>query len=237
LAALRPDVLVVVAFGHILKPSTLALARAGALNVHASLLPRWRGAAPIERAIAAGDDTTGVSLMQLDAGMDTGPVVAQRAVAITPSDTRVTLRARLADLGAALLGEELATYLVGERTPEPQDEARATYAPRLRKDEGRVDWDRDARSLWLQVRAFAEWPSCTTSLRGVPMKLHAVRLLDRAAAATPGTIVQADADAVWVACGTGTLQLDCVQLAGKPRVAARDLVSGRVLRLGDRLGT
>lgn len=237
LAKLHPDVLVVVAFGHILKPTMLAAARRGAINVHASLLPRWRGVAPIERALAAGDAVTGVTLMQLDAGVDTGPMLAQRIVPIAPDDTRVSLRQRLAAEGAALLAEHLVAYVSGVLAAQSQPEVGATYAPRLAKEEGRVVWERDVLEIWNQVRAFAEWPGAVTTLRGTVLKLHTVRPLDLLVHAEPGTVLRADARAVHVACGRGTLELLEVQLAGKSRVGARDLVAGRVLRAGDRLGT
>jgi len=237
LARLRPDALVVVAFGHILQPTTLDGARRGAINVHASLLPRWRGVAPVERALAAGDSITGVTLMRLDAGVDTGPMLAQRVVPIAPEDTRISLRERLALEGAALLDEHLPAYLDGTLTAHAQPEIGVTYAQRLTKDEGRVLWERDVLEIWHRVRAFAEWPGAVTTVRGTVLKLHAVRPLDLLVHSAPGTILRADARSVQVACGRGTLELLEVQLAGKQRAGACDLASGRVLRAGERLGT
>jgi methionyl-tRNA formyltransferase len=234
---LQLDALVVVAFGVILKPSTLAAARCGAVNVHASLLPRWRGVAPIERALLAGDPVTGVTLMVLDAGVDTGPLLRQRLEPIAPDDTRLTLRTRLAQTGADLLAETLEDWVAGGLVPVPQDAARATYAPRLEKNEGRIDWHDDPLRIWYRVRGLYEWPGAVTGLEGADLKVHEVRPVDLLPGAEPGTIVHADArHGVLVACGGGTLELVQVQLAGRPRAPARDLVSGRRLRAGMRLG-
>jgi len=237
LAGLDLDVLVVVAFGVILKPSTLAIARRGAINVHASLLPRWRGVAPIERAIVAGDAQTGVTLMVIDAGVDTGPILAARAEPIAADDTRVSLAARLAERGALLLAAELEAYVAGRTTPVPQPVEGVTYAPRLTKEEGRIDWQRDATAIADQVRGFYEWPGAFTRLGDLDLKVHVARPEPAAARGVPGTLVEADPKrGVRVACGAGALELLEVQLAGKPRVRATDLVRGRVLRAGARLG-
>jgi len=237
LAALALDALVVVAFGHILRPSTLATARLGAVNVHASLLPRWRGVAPIERALLAGDAVTGITLMALDAGVDTGPVLQQRIVPITPDDTRATLASRLAERGAELLGDCLQAYLRGELAGVPQDGSAATYAPRLDKESGRIDWRGDPVRIWNQVRALYGWPGAFTELGEVVLKVHAAQPLDLLPRAQPGTIVVADARrGVHVACGGGTLELLELQLPGKPRLPAVELVRGRALGAGVRLG-
>ena len=231
------EVLVVVAFGHILKASTLHAVPHGAVNVHASLLPRWRGVAPIERAILAGDAKTGVSLMALDAGVDTGPVLGTWETAIAPEETRVTLTGRLAQAGAELLVAHLENYTRGELLPVPQPLQGATYAPRLEKSEGRLDFERSPRQLADQVRGLFEWPGAFTTLAGEPLKVHTAQPSTVPAAAAPGTIVLADARAgVHVACAGGALELIEVQMAGKARVAARDLVRGRVLTPGLRLG-
>jgi methionyl-tRNA formyltransferase len=231
------EVLVVVAFGHILRPSTLAAVPRGAVNVHASLLPRWRGVAPIERALLAGDAVTGVSLMVLDEGVDTGPVLAQRRIAIDAGETRVSLTARLATLGAEILRDHLAAWVAGAATPVPQPEAGATYAPRLDKEAGRIDWRRPAAELDRQVRGLYEWPGAFTSVDGTILKVHAVRVHAAEERAAPGTLVRADArHGVRVACGGGSLELLSVQLPGKPRAAATALVAGRCLRPGQVLG-
>jgi methionyl-tRNA formyltransferase len=237
LADLQLDVLVVVAFGHILRPTALATARRGAVNVHASLLPRWRGVAPIERAILAGDSETGVTLMVLDAGIDTGPTLAMQRVTIGREDTRVSLTERLAQAGAQLLEAHLAAWVEGRLAAVPQPEAGASYAPKLEKSEGRLDWNDDAASLAARVRGLYSWPGAFTTLAGRDLKVHAAGALAAPATAPPGTIVRADAAGVEVACGSGRLELREVQLAGKARTAAVELVRGRVLRAGQRLGS
>lgn len=237
LASLAVEVLVVVAFGHILRRSTLDAVPRGAVNVHASLLPRWRGVAPIERAILAGDAVTGVSLMVLDEGVDTGPVLAQQAIDIAAGDTRVSLAARLAVVGAALLRRHLADWVRGVHAAVPQPAAGATYAPRLEKQEGALDWQRSADELARQVRGLYEWPGAFTHAGASLLKIHSARALSAATTAPPGTLIVADArDGVRVACGQGSLELERVQLPGKPRVAAAALVAGRVLYAGQVLG-
>ncbi len=238
------DALVVVAFGHILRPSTLETARCGAVNVHASLLPRWRGVAPIERALWAGDAETGVTLMAIDAGVDTGDMLARTVVRIEPHDTRITLTGKLAQAGAAILQAELGRFVAGQLQPQPQPESGATYAPKLEKSDGRLDWSNPVEHLDRQVRALVGWPGTSTELHGTVLKVHAVRVCRTAQArpasaspVVPGTVVQADAKrGVVVACGDGALELLEVQLAGRPRVEAAALVRGRQLQAGDRLG-
>jgi methionyl-tRNA formyltransferase len=237
LAQLELDALVVVAFGHILRPSTLGAAKHGALNVHASLLPRWRGVAPIERALLAGDAVTGDTLMQLDAGVDTGPLLGQRILPIAPEDTRATLTGKLAELGGVLLGDLLGPFVRGEVRAVAQDETRATYAPRLEKEAGRIDWKQDPVQVWRQVRALHGWPGAFTQLGDTLLKVHGVVPVDTLPTAPPGTVVRADARrGVRVACGGGTLELVRVQLPGKNEVAAAALVAGGRLTVGMQLG-
>ena len=238
LATLRLDVLVVVAFGHILRQTTWETARLGAINVHASLLPRWRGASPIEHALLAGDAVSGVSLMVIERGLDSGPVLAQQSIPILPTDTRLTLTASLAEAGATLLRREIEPFVQGRLRPVPQDARGVTLAPELLKDAGWIDWSRDAATLERQVRALLGWPGAVTSLHGRRLKLHAARIVDAATQAAPGTVVQADMKhGVHVACGSGTLELVRVQLAGKASTEATMLVQGRQLHRGTRLGT
>lgn len=233
LADLHLDALVVVAFGHILKPSTLALAPRGAVNVHASLLPRWRGVAPIERALLAGEAWTGTTLMQLDAGVDTGPILAQAMLPIDADDTRLTLTEKLARQGADLLGESFESFAAGKLTGRAQPVEGVCYAPRLEKAEGHLDWRLDPVRLTNQVRGLYEWPGAFTHLGDAVLKVHAARPLDHLPTAEPGTLVVADARrGVHVACGGGTLELLELQLAGRARCPARDLVAGRVLAAG-----
>jgi methionyl-tRNA formyltransferase len=237
LAALTPDLLVVVAFGHILRPSTLGLARYGALNVHASLLPRWRGVAPIERAILAGDTLSGVSIMQIDAGVDTGPLLVQVSEPILPADTRVSLAARLAALGARTLAAAADDFLAGRLVPVPQPEAGACYAPRLEKQEGEIDWAAEAATIVNRVRGLYEWPGAFTFVAGHLLKVHRAHAERETASAPAGTVLGADVQGgLRVACGRGEVSLAEVQLAGKTRVEAAALLRGRVLQPGMRLG-
>jgi methionyl-tRNA formyltransferase len=230
---LQLDVLLVVAFGHILKPSFLQTAPGGAVNVHASLLPRWRGVSPVEQAILAGDDESGVTLMQLDEGVDTGPMIAQRRVVIEPQETRLTLLDKLAEEGATLVRQSLIPYIKGDLATQEQPATGSCYAPRLQKSMGQLDWRHDAHALDRQVRAFHGWPGCYTTRAGERLKVHATRPLEAPAQATPGTILPCDdPDAVQVACGQGALQLLEVQLPGRQRVAAATLLSSGRLAAG-----
>jgi len=215
LAAWQPDVIVVAAFGQILRQKVLDLPPNGCLNIHASLLPRWRGAAPIAAAILAGDVATGVTIMRMDAGLDTGPILAQQEEEIQPDDTRAELEERLAKAGAKLLAEKLPAYLAGDLEPRPQPEEGVTYAKRLRKEDGLLDWSRPAAELDRRVRAFNPWPGAFTTLRGQRLKvLQTVPLLEWRGDAPPGTVI-ALADGAAVVTGKGALRLDGVQLAGK----------------------
>jgi methionyl-tRNA formyltransferase len=235
LAAWRPDLIVVAAFGQILKPAVLGLPRHGCLNVHASLLPRWRGAAPIAAALLAGDSETGVTLMQMDPGLDTGPMLARRSEAIRPDDTTPALTARLAELGAALLADCLPAYLRGELRPEPQDPAKATYAPQLRKDDGRLDFTLPAPDLARRVRALLPWPATFALWQGQPFKiLRAAPLEAGAGNAGPGTIFLTDQGPA-VACGQGALLLHEVQPAGRAPMPAADFARGARPFVGSRL--
>jgi methionyl-tRNA formyltransferase len=214
LAAWAPEVIVVAAFGQILRQDVLDLPVHGCVNVHASLLPRWRGN-PIAAAILAGDEVTGVTIMQMDAGLDTGPILAQREEPIHPGDTRATLEKRLAQLGAQLLVETLPPYLAGDLRPRPQPEEGAIYAGRLCKEDGRLDWSRPAVELDRQVRAFHPWPGAFTVWQGKQLKVvRAAPLPGWRGEAPPGTVFALD-DGVAVATGRGALRLEEVQWAGK----------------------
>ena len=216
LASLAPDVLVVVAYGLILPPETLALPPLGCLNVHASLLPRWRGAAPVQRAILAGDDETGVCIMRMDAGLDTGDVIARAATPIDPDENAVELAARLAALGARTLLPALEHWRRGTAPAEPQPEAGATYAAKLAKGEAALDFSRPAIELHRQVRALHGWPVAESALEGERVRVWRSRLPERPApaGAAPGTVVAADETALTVACGEGTLELLELQRPG-----------------------
>ncbi len=228
--ALEPDVSVVVAYGHILRPALLALPRLGSVNVHASLLPALRGAAPIERAILEGLTETGVTIMQMDAGMDTGPILHQVATPVAPDETGGELRARLAEMGALALVEALTLLDAGGVSPRPQDDAAATYAPKLTREEERLDWRLPADTLARRIRAFDPAPGAWAECRGKPLKLFGARTDGGEGA--PGTVLDAG-DALRIACGTGAIEVDDVQPAGKARMTARAFVNGRGVAAGD----
>ncbi|NPA90256.1 MAG: methionyl-tRNA formyltransferase [Chloroflexi bacterium] len=215
LRAWRPDVIVVAAFGLILPKAVLDIPPYGNLNVHASLLPRWRGAAPIPAAILAGDEETGVTIMLMDEGVDTGPILAQRAEPILPDDTSETLSRRLAYLGADLLMDTLPRWLRGEIQPQPQDERQATYAPMLKKKDGWIDWHRPASYIERQVRAYVPWPTAMTRWKGRVLKILRARAHPHIQPeGIPGTVIPWDKGAA-VITGEGVLELQEVQLAGK----------------------
>ena len=228
LAALDLDLLVVVAYGLILPRAVLDAPRLGCVNVHASLLPRWRGAAPIQRALLAGDAETGVTIMQMEAGLDTGPMLAAEALPIGPQATAATLHDDLAALRARLLVTTLPALAAGRAAAIPQDDALATYAAKLTKDEARMDWARSTAELDRQVRALNPWPVAETALEGTVLRVwEAAPLPGRAT--PPGRVVATGADGVDVACGAGLLRLLRVQLPGKRPVAAADFARGHPL--------
>jgi len=224
LQALNPDVIIVAAFGQILPVSVLELPPFGCLNVHASLLPRWRGAAPVAAAILAGDESAGITIMQMDAGLDTGPILSQRSLSITPDDTRESLTTRLALLGADLLRDTLPAWFAGDLEPRPQNESLATYAPQIKKEEGRINWGESADVIARRVRAFHPWPGAFTHWQGKSLKILRASVIDswqseQKGDLLPGTIV-IGAEGPAVIAGRGVLQLCEVQLAGKRPVAA-----------------
>lgn len=235
LAALAPDLLVVVAYGLILPQAVLDIPRLGCVNVHASLLPHWRGAAPIQRALLAGDATTGVTIMQMEAGLDTGPMLARREIPIGAQDTAGDLHDRLAVLGAELLVEVLPDIAAGRLTPVPQDDAAATYADKLSKDEAPLDWQRPAAALARQVRAFNPWPVAETRLAGRILRIWQAEALPGPTAAAPGEIVAAGRDGIDVATAEGVLRLIRLQAPGGRPLPAADFLNGHPLRPGDRL--
>ncbi len=237
LAALQPDLMIVVAYGLLLPQEVLDTPRRGCVNIHASLLPRWRGAAPIQRAVLAGDRETGVCLMQMEAGLDTGPVLARAATPIHAEDTGGTLHDRLAALGAGLLAENLQALLAGALQPEPQDGSLATYAPKLEKAEARIDWQQPADVLRRQVAAFNPWPVAEARWQGKPLRVwRAESLAAGPAEVPPGTVVAAGKTGIDVATGAGVLRLLELQPPGKRPMAAADFLRGRQLEPGERLG-
>ncbi len=234
LRALAPDILIVIAYGQMLPPAVLSIPRVGCINVHASLLPRWRGAAPIERAIEAGDAITGVSIMQMEAGLDTGPVFAQAETRITDTDTAATLHDRLSVLGARVLVDTLAR---GDIAAQTQDNAQACYAKKLRKQEAIMDWSQPATVLHRRIRAFLPRPVACTTFRGTPMRLWGVGPLESApTASAPGTLIAVEPDGLHVATGAGTLCLTQLQLEGGKVLSAHEFANGQRPAVGERLG-
>jgi methionyl-tRNA formyltransferase len=232
-----PDLLVVVAYGLILPAAVLGLPRLGCLNIHGSLLPRWRGAAPIQRAILAGDAETGVTIMQLDAGLDTGPMLLERRRPIHSHDTAGDLHDALAELGAAALADALEAMVTGRMVARPQPEIGATYAPKIEKAEAKLDWTASAIEIDRRVRAFNPWPMAETSFAGEPLRVLRARIADQPATdAAPGTLLGIAEDGLRVACGDGVLAIRELQRAGKRPVSARDFANA--VRLdGLRFGT
>ncbi len=233
LAEAAPDVLIVAAYGLILPQSVLDIPRglrAGwnpgltAINVHASLLPRWRGAAPIARAIETGDRTSGITIMQMDAGLDTGPMLLAQAIDISPDDTAATLTARLADLGAALLVQSLRD--VQTLVAQPQPAEGATYAAKLEKAEAWLDWSAAAAALARKVRAFDPFPVALARIGATPIKIWRAEAIETAAVAEPGTIVASGPRGIDVACGAGCLRLAELQRPGGKRLPTREFLAG-----------
>lgn len=228
LRALEPDLLVVVAYGLILPRAVLEIPRFGCWNVHASLLPRWRGAAPIQRAIQADDARTGVCLMRMEKGLDTGPVVLSQAVDIAPDETGGQLHDRLAVLGAQVLTDGLGLLRAGlHPQAQPQPDTGITYAHKLDKAEAKLDWTRPAAELANKVRAFNPWPMAEAQIAGERLRLHAAVALPQQADAVPGTVLAAGRDGIDVACGDGVLRVRVLQRDGGKAITAADYINGR----------
>ena len=235
LVAWAPDLIVVAAFGQILRPHVLDLPRYGCLNVHASLLPRWRGAAPIQHAILGGDQQTGITLMQMDVGLDTGPMFVSRALAIAPDETAATLHDRLAALGGDLLRDHLDEILSGDLLPEIQDESLATYAPRINKEDGAVDWTHPADALDRLVRAMTPWPGAFTQWGDRQLKVLAAQPVEAGVPGPPGLVHLVNGE-LTVACAAGALRLDALQLEGRRPMDAAAFLNGQPEIVGSRLG-
>ncbi|MCI2262031.1 methionyl-tRNA formyltransferase [Xanthomonas indica] len=228
LRALQPDLIVVVAYGLILPKAVLAIPTHGCWNVHASLLPRWRGAAPIQRAIEAGDSETGVCLMQMEAGLDTGPVLLSQRTPIGADETGGQLHDRLAALGAQVLADGLGLLRAGLRpVAQPQPEAGVTYAQKLDKAQARLDWQQPAAQLARQVRAFDPWPVAEAMLAGERVRVRGAIALDLAHGQPPGTVLTASKQGIDIACGQGALRLRVLQREGGKAITAADYLNAR----------
>jgi methionyl-tRNA formyltransferase len=237
LRALEPDVIVVAAFGQILRQNVLDIPRFNCINVHASLLPRWRGASPISAAIAAGDATTGITIMIMEAGLDSGPLLSQRNEAIRHDDTTESLTGRLAQSGADLLIDTLPKWITHEIAPRKQDEAHVTLAPRLKKDAGKIDWSLNAPAIERHVRAMTPWPSAFTSLLGKQLKVlrAEIGMTEHKQKLQNGAVL-IDRNHVHVQCGDGLLRLVEVQMEGKRAMSADDFARGHPALAGAVLG-
>lgn len=235
LAGFEPDLAAVAAYGHLLGPKLLAVPRLGCLNVHASLLPRWRGASPVQAAILAGDAETGVCIMRMDEGLDTGPVLARRVVAIGEQDTAETLMGSLAEAGARLLVETLDRLEDGPLEAVPQGDSGSTYAPLIHKSAGELDWRASAVELSRRVRALHPWPGTRARREGAAIKvLPPVEVTGAPASAPPGTVTAAGPAGVDVACGEGTLRLLRLQAPGRSAMDAGPFLAGHPLSVGAR---
>ncbi len=234
---LEPDVGVVVAYGRILPSSFLKIPRFGCLNLHASLLPRHRGAAPVAWAILMGDEFTGVSVMQMDEGLDTGPVMATVKTPIGPQEDAQELSQRLSRLGADLLLETLGKLEEGGLVPSPQKHEEATYAPRLRKQDGRIAWEETAERIARKVRALVPWPSAYTYWGGRRLKILKARALALESGQRPGRVIKAKGENLWIATGGGTLQVLELQPEAKTAMTAQAFLSGRGMQEGDLLSS
>jgi methionyl-tRNA formyltransferase len=248
LRALRPDLVVVAAYGQILPQSILDLPPYGCLNVHTSLLPKYRGAAPIQWAIAKGETETGVTIMKMDAGLDTGPIVSQRRTAIRPEDDSAILHDRLAQLGAELLAQTIPDYVAGKIQPEPQPAEGVSLAPKIKKEDGRIDWNLPAKEILNRLRAFTPWPGTYTGwsssfslsraqdtlkreLQPRLLKIWRVEMVKNSG--NPGTVLSADKNGIVVACGRDGLRILELQPEGGRRMSAAEFLAGHPMRTGE----
>lgn len=231
------DVFVVAAFGQILSEEILTMPKYGCINIHASLLPKYRGAAPIQWCIVDGEKETGVTIMQMDAGIDTGDILFTKKVEITEEETGGSLFDKLSQAGAELIVEALPKIEAGEVNPVKQDEALSNYARMLKKEDGQINWKRPAEEIGRQVRGMDPWPSAYTYYKGKQFKIWKAQAVDGGTEGLqPGTIAQIEKQGIWIACGSGMLQVTEAQLEGKKRMSAADLMNGRSLEMNERLG-
>lgn len=238
-ATLRADVGVVAAYGRLIKRDVLSLPAHGMVGVHPSLLPKYRGAAPVAHAILSGEDTTGVSIFRLNEALDAGEIICQEAVSIGPEETAEALTERLARLGAQVLVRALALLETGQAMLTTQDEAQASLAPKLTKSQGLVHWQESAQAIARVVRATIPWPGATTEWAGAPLRIWAASVREGASAPSgvaPGSVVDVAADAIQVAAGAGVLAITELQPANRRRMSVRDFLAGHAIRVGDRFG-
>ncbi len=238
LRQLEPDLLVVAAYGQLLPKAILDLPRFGCLNVHTSLLPKYRGAAPIQWAILKDEPETGVTIMKMDVGLDTGDIVSQEKTPIQPQDTSATLHDRLAGIGAGLLARTIPDYISGRISPRPQPVEGVNHAPKIKKEDGRIDWNQPARALWNRVRGLVPWPGAFTVLPAQPHP-HLLKLWESEVvplSGPAGEILSADKTGVVVGCGPEALRLLILQREGGRRLSAQQFLAGHPLRMGQRLG-
>jgi methionyl-tRNA formyltransferase len=233
---LRPDLIIVVAYGRILPKSILEIPKRGAVNVHGSLLPVFRGSSPIAWAILKGEKITGVTTIMMDEGMDTGDILLQSEVPIQERETFETLHDRLALTGAQLLTKTIKKMKMGEIQPVPQDPSKATYAPLLKKEDGRIDWKKGAREIDRQVRAFTPWPGAYTEWSGRLLKIYSGEARESNGKGNPGTVAWAGSESIEVKAGSGSFLIKEVQIEGKKRMAVRDFLSGNPVPIGTVLG-
>lgn len=231
----RSELIVVVAYGRILPRAVLELPSKGCLNVHYSLLPKYRGAAPVARAILNGEEKSGVTTMRLVEKMDAGPIYLQKEVALAPDETALSLEKRLTPIGAELLLETIRGLKEGSITPTAQKEPAATYAPMLRKEDGRIDWSKPAKAIERKVRGLYPWPSAYTHGQGKTLKVYRAKVIPQGEG-TPGEVVRADSGGLWIATGHGILGLEEVQLEGRKRLPAAEFIKGARIAKGQRLG-
>jgi methionyl-tRNA formyltransferase len=236
LRELKPDLVVIVAYGQILPLAILDLPRHGCLNIHPSLLPKFRGPAPIQWAIANADAETGVTLMRIDAGLDTGDIVAQRRTPIRPEDDSATLHDRLAQLGAELLVQTIPDYVAGKIQPVPQPAEGASYAAKIKKEDGRIDWNQPAQTIWNRLRAFTPWPGAFTFLPGQPkpqlLKIWKVEVVGKSGGV--GEILSADKTGIVVGCGEHALRIFELQREGGRRMTVAEFLAGNPLKAGEK---
>jgi methionyl-tRNA formyltransferase len=229
------QIIVVVAFGRILPATILELAPHGCVNVHYSLLPKYRGAAPAAWTIINGEEKGGVTTMRLEQKMDAGPIYLQEEIAVTPDETTASLQDKLTPVGARLLLETIRRLKDGTLAPQTQDEAKATFAPMIKKEDSLIDWSRPAAEIERRVRGFTPWPSAYTHLRGKLMKVHRTKVIATTERGNPGEIIRADGNGFWVATGSGALSLEEVQLENRKRLLGVEFLKGARIGKGERL--